>query len=114
VEHLLGIGFIDEAGLAKAIAVMLSEGFKYEAEIGYLRIWIANTKLDVDQVTVLFNTRVVEVDLLQNLLAVVAGVRQGSSVTAVKGRDAELSESLVVLCPALCVETDNNHVACQF
>jgi hypothetical protein len=113
VDHLLGIGFIDEAGLTEAVPVLLSEGFKCEKEIGYLLVWVANAELDVEQVRVLFNTRMVEVDLLENLLAVVARVLQSPSVTAIKGCNAELGELLVIVCPALRVETDDNHVVCQ-
>lgn len=77
-----------------------------------LRSWISRAKLDVDQVCVFLDARMVEVYLLEQLLAMHARLPHRAHVSAVEGSDADFGEPLLIADPALGVEADYNHVVC--
>ena len=54
-----------------------------------LRSWISRAKLDVDQVCVFLDARMVEVYLLEQLLAMHARLPHRAHVSAVEGSDAD-------------------------
>ena len=95
LQHAAGLLLFQEARLPEAI-----------------RVGVADAELDVEQVCMLLDARVVKVHLLEQMFAMQAWRGEGAHVARVKGRYANLGDGRVVAGPALGVEADEDCIVC--
>jgi hypothetical protein len=99
----------NEARLAEAVAVLVSV-CKRRNRKSNLRIRFANAELDVDEVGVLNDARLIEKDLVEQVSAELTHLLDHAHITRIERGDTDFSVRVRVVRPVLRVETDNDHV----
>jgi hypothetical protein len=75
-----------------------------------LRIRVANAELDIDEMRILHNPRVVEVHLVQQVRAIVTNVLDTTRIPRIERGEADFSDGVGVVGPVLRVEADHDYV----
>ena len=112
LEHLLGLTLGQEASLTIVVPDFLSVHvtWKRKRRSQDLLVRIANTILDITQICVLQDPRMVEINLPKQVLSMHTSLLQPTRMPRVEGRDTKLGEPAVVGNPTLGVEAYDDHV----
>lgn len=112
LEHLLGLTLGQEASLTIVVPDFLSVHVTWQRKrcSRDLLVRIANTILDITQICVLQDPRMVEINLPKQVLSMHTSLLQPTRMPRVEGRDTKLGESAVVGNPTLGVEAYDDHV----
>ena len=112
-QHVTGLLLRQEARLAKAVPRHRLVLLKVVTVVDSLLLRVTNTELDVEEMSILLDARVVEVDLLQQVLSMTARLIQRAHVPGIESRDANLRDLVVVVSPTLGVETYDDYAVSQ-